>query len=116
MPHRHSQRAHSSNISDNNGILPLSFDVVFILSNLGVKYSIYGSKEDFDSTRIYGVKDIKSASSEDLSFCSLDDADKAIVTISKSNAKVIICHQSLESLVYPRSGKQQVFDICKVNL
>ena len=107
MPHRHSQRAHSSNISDNNGILPLSFDVVFILSNLGVKYSIYSSKEDFDSTRIYGVKDIKSASSEDLSFCSLDDADKAIMTISKSNAKVIICHQSLESLVYPRSGKQQ---------
>ena len=107
MPHRHSQRAHSSNISDNNGILPLSFDVVFILSNLGVKYSIYSSKEDFDSTRIYGVKDIKSASSEDLSFCSLDDADKAIMTISKSNAKVIICHQSLENLVYPRSGKQQ---------
>jgi len=27
--------------------------------------------------------------------------------ISKSNAKVIICHQSLEALVYPRSGKQQ---------
>ena len=107
MPHRHSQRAHSSNISDNNGILPLSFDVVFILSNLGVKYSIYSSKEDFDSTRIYGVKDIKSASSEDLSFCSLDDAEKAIMTISKSNAKVIICHQSLENLVYPRSGKQQ---------
>jgi UDP-3-O-[3-hydroxymyristoyl] glucosamine N-acyltransferase len=107
MPHRHSQRAHSSNISDNNGILPLSFDVVFILSNLGVKYSIYSSKEDFDSTRIYGVKDIKSATSEDLSFCSLDDAEKAIMTISKSNAKVIICHQSLENLVYPRSGKQQ---------
>jgi UDP-3-O-[3-hydroxymyristoyl] glucosamine N-acyltransferase len=37
----------------------------------------------------------------------LDDAEKAIMTISKSNAKVIICHQSLENLVYPRSGKQQ---------
>lgn len=107
MPRRHSQCAHSSNISDNNGILPLSFDVVSILSNLGVKYSIYSSKEDFDSTNIYGVKDIKSASSEDLSFCSLDDAEKAIMAISKSNAKVIICHQSLENLVYPRSGKQQ---------
>jgi UDP-3-O-[3-hydroxymyristoyl] glucosamine N-acyltransferase len=107
MPQRHSQRAHSSNISDNNDMLPLSFDVVSILSNLGVKYSIYSSKEDFDSTRIYSVKDIKSASSEDLSFCSLDDAEKAIMTISKSNAKVIICHQSLENLVYPRSGKQQ---------
>jgi UDP-3-O-[3-hydroxymyristoyl] glucosamine N-acyltransferase len=107
MPRRHSQCAHSSNISDNNGILPLSFDVVSILSNLGVKYSIYSSKEDFDSTSIYGVKDIKSASSEDLSFCSLDDAEKAIMAISKSNAKVIICHQSLENLVYPRSGKQQ---------
>lgn len=107
MPLRHSQRAHSSNSSDNTGILPLSFDVVSILSNLGVKYSIYSSKEDFDSTSIYGVKDIKSASSEDLSFCSLDDAEKAIMAISKSNAKVIVCHQSLENLVYPRSGKQQ---------
>ncbi len=107
MPRRHSQRAHSSNFSDNSGIPQLSFDVVSILSDLGIKYSIYSSKEDFDSTSIYGVKDIKNALSEDLSFCSLDDAEKAIMAISKSNAKVIICHQSLENLVYPRSGKQQ---------
>jgi UDP-3-O-[3-hydroxymyristoyl] glucosamine N-acyltransferase len=107
MPRRHSQHTRSSNMSDNNGMLPFSFDVTFILSNLGVKYSIYSSKEDFDSTSIYGVKDIRNASSEDLSYCSLDDAEKAIMAISKSNAKVIICHQSLENLVYPRSGKQQ---------
>jgi UDP-3-O-[3-hydroxymyristoyl] glucosamine N-acyltransferase len=108
MPRRrHSQRAHSSTISDNSDRLPLSFDVASILSNMGIKYSIYSSKEDYDSTNIYGVKDIKGASSEDLSFCSLDDAEKAIMAISKSNAKVIICHQSLENLVYPRSGKQQ---------
>jgi UDP-3-O-[3-hydroxymyristoyl] glucosamine N-acyltransferase len=107
MPRRHSQRVHSSIISDNNGLLPLSYDVTSILSNLGIKYSIYSSKEDFDSTSIYGVKDIKGASSEDLSFCSLDDAEKAIMAVSKSSAKVIICHHSLENLVYPRSGKQQ---------
>ena len=107
MPRRHYQRVHSSIISDNKGILPLSFNVASFLSNVGVKYSIYSSKEDYDSTSIYGVKDIKGASSEDLSFCSLDDAEKAIMAISKSNAKVIICHQSLENLVYPRSGKQQ---------
>lgn len=107
MPSRHSKHTQSSSISDNKGRLPSSFDVVSILSNLGIKYSIYNSKEDFDSTSIYGVKDLKSASSGDLSFCSLDDAEKAIMGISKSNAKVIICHQSLEGLVYPRSGKQQ---------
>ncbi|MGB8642255.1 MAG: UDP-3-O-(3-hydroxymyristoyl)glucosamine N-acyltransferase [Nitrososphaeraceae archaeon] len=107
MPSRHSKRTQSSSISDNKGKLPSSFDVVSILSNLGIKYSIYNSKEDFDSTSIYGVKDLKSASNGDLSFCSLDDAEKAIMGISKSNAKVIICHQSLEDLVYPRSGKQQ---------
>ncbi|MPZ05992.1 MAG: UDP-3-O-(3-hydroxymyristoyl)glucosamine N-acyltransferase [Nitrososphaeraceae archaeon] len=107
MPSRHSKRTHSSSISDNKGRLPSSFDIVSILSNLGIKYSIYNSKEDFDSTSIYGVKDLKSASSEDLSFCSFDDAEKAIMGISKSNARVIICHQSLEGLVYPRSGKQQ---------
>jgi UDP-3-O-[3-hydroxymyristoyl] glucosamine N-acyltransferase len=107
MSHRHSQRAHSSNFSDISDTPHLSFDVVSILSDLGVRYSIYASREDFDSTSIHGVKDIKNASSEDLSFCSLDDAEKAIMAISKSNAKVIICHQSLENLVYPRSGKQQ---------
>ena len=107
MPRRHSQHIRSYNISGNNGILPFSFDVTSILSNLGVKYSIYSSKEDFDSASIYGVKDIKNASSEDLSYCSLDDAEKAIMAISKSNAKVIICYQSLENLVYPKSGKQQ---------
>jgi UDP-3-O-[3-hydroxymyristoyl] glucosamine N-acyltransferase LpxD len=107
MPRRHSQRVHSSIISDNNVLLPLSYDVTSILSNLGITYSIYSSKEDFDSTSIYGVKDIKGASSEDLSFCSLDDAEKAIMAVSKSSAKVIICHHSLENLVYPRSGKQQ---------
>src|ERR687891_2654260 len=107
MPRRHSQHTRFYNISGNNGILPFSFDVTSILSNLGVKYSIYSSKEDFDSTSIYGVRDIKNASSEDLSYCSLDDPEKAIMAISKSNAKVIICHQSLENLVYPRSGKQQ---------
>jgi UDP-3-O-[3-hydroxymyristoyl] glucosamine N-acyltransferase len=107
MSSRHSKRTDPSSISDNTGKLPSSFDVVSILSNLGIKYSIYNSKEDFDSTSIYGVKDLKSASSGDLSFCSYDDAEKAIMGISKSNAKVIICHQSLEGLVYPRSGKQQ---------
>lgn len=107
MPSRHPKRTQSSSISDNKGKLPSSFDVVSILSNLGIKYSIYNSKEDFDSISIYGVKDLKSASNGDLSFCSLDDAEKAIMGISKSNAKVIICHQSLEDLVYPRSGKQQ---------
>jgi UDP-3-O-[3-hydroxymyristoyl] glucosamine N-acyltransferase len=107
MPSRRPKRTDSSSISDNTGKLPSSFDVVSILSNLGIKYSIYNSKEDFDSTSIYGVKDLKSASSIDLSFCSYDDAEKAIMGISKSNAKVIICHQSLEGLVYPRSGKQQ---------
>lgn len=107
MPSRHPKHTQSSSISDNKGKLPSSFDVVSILSNLGIKYSIYNSKEDFDSISIYGVKDLKSASNGDLSFCSLDDAEKAIMGISKSNAKVIICHQSLEDLVYPRSGKQQ---------
>jgi UDP-3-O-[3-hydroxymyristoyl] glucosamine N-acyltransferase len=107
MPRRHSQHTRFYNISGNNDILPFSSDVTSILSNLGVKYSIYSSKEDFDSTSIYGVKDIKNASSEDLSYCSLYDAEKAIMAISKSNAKVVICHQSLENLVYPRSGKQQ---------
>ena len=80
MPrHRHSQRVYSSNVSGNNDRFPLSYDVASILSNLGIKYSIYSSKEDYDSTSIYGVKDIKGASTEDLSFCSLDDAEKAIM-------------------------------------
>jgi UDP-3-O-[3-hydroxymyristoyl] glucosamine N-acyltransferase len=83
------------------------YNIESILLNLGINYSIYSSKEDFYSTSINAVKDLKSASKGDLSFCSLDDAERVIMAISKCDAKVIICHESLEGLVYPRSGKQQ---------
>jgi UDP-3-O-[3-hydroxymyristoyl] glucosamine N-acyltransferase len=83
------------------------YNVETILSHLGIRYSIYSSKEDFDSTSVNAVKDLKSASKKDLSFCSLDDAEKVLMAISKCDAKVIICHQLLKGLVYPRSGKQQ---------
>src|ERR671910_393066 len=94
-------------LSESGGKRAKSHDIEFILSELGVKFSIYKSKEEFDSTCIYNIKDIKNASSNDLTFCSLDDVDKAIMIISKCNAKAILCHQLLEGLVYPRSGKQQ---------
>ena len=103
----HSQRAEQTNAGGNSSMSTLSLDVKSILTDLGIKYSIYSANEDLDSTSVCGVKDIKNASSEDLSFCSLDDAERAILAISKSNAKVIICHQVLENLVYPRFGKQQ---------
>jgi UDP-3-O-[3-hydroxymyristoyl] glucosamine N-acyltransferase len=83
------------------------YDIEFILSELRIRYSIYSSKGDFDSTCIYNIKDIKNASSNDLTFCSLDDVEKAIMIISKCDAKVVLCHQLLEGLVYPKSGKQQ---------
>jgi UDP-3-O-[3-hydroxymyristoyl] glucosamine N-acyltransferase len=94
-------------LSESGGKRAKSHDIEFILSELGVKFSIYKSKEEFDSTCIYNIKDIKNASSNDLTFCSLDDVEKAIMIISKCNAKAILCHQLLEGLVYPRSGKQQ---------
>ena len=85
----------------------IAYDIEFILSELRIRYSIYSSEGDFDSTCIYNIKDIKNASSNDLTFCSLDDVEKAIMIISKCNAKVVLCHQLLEGLVYPKSGKQQ---------
>jgi UDP-3-O-[3-hydroxymyristoyl] glucosamine N-acyltransferase len=91
-------------VSDNHII---AYDIEFILSELRIRYSIYSSEGDFDSTCIYDIKDIKNASSNDLTFCSLDDVEKAIMIISKCNAKVVLCHQLLEGLVYPKSGKQQ---------
>ena len=94
-------------LSESGGKRAKSHDIEFILSELGVKFSIYKSKEEFDSTCIYNIKDIKNASSNDLTFCSLDDVEKAIMIISKCNAKATLCHQLLEGLVYPRSGKQQ---------
>src|ERR687897_675079 len=91
-------------LSDKHAI---AYDIEFILSELRIRCSIYSSEGDFDSTCIYDVKDIKNASSKDLAFCSFDDLEKAIMIISKCNAKVILCHRSLEGLVYPKSGKQQ---------
>jgi UDP-3-O-[3-hydroxymyristoyl] glucosamine N-acyltransferase len=106
MTYYHSNKIFSAGTRYNDG-RAIAFDVDSILSDLEIKYSIYNSKEDFDSTSVYNVTDMKRASNEALSFCSSDDVEKAIVAISRCNAKVILCPRSLEGLVYPRSGKQQ---------
>jgi UDP-3-O-[3-hydroxymyristoyl] glucosamine N-acyltransferase len=48
-------------LSESGGKRAKSHDIEFILSELGVKFSIYKSKEEFDSTCIYNIKDIKNA-------------------------------------------------------
>jgi hypothetical protein len=106
MTYYHSNKIFSAGTKYNDG-RAIAFDVDSILSDLEIKYSIYNSKEDFDSTSVYNVTDMKRSSNEALSFCSSDDVEKAIVAISRCNAKVILCHKSLEGFVYPRSRKQQ---------
>ena len=74
-----------------------------MLNELDIKYSAHNSKEGPGLTDIYRVTDLKSASNEDLTFCSSDDVEKASRDMSKSIAKVILCHLSLKRMVYPNS-------------
>jgi UDP-3-O-[3-hydroxymyristoyl] glucosamine N-acyltransferase len=83
-----------------------AYDVKKILSKLGFSYSMCKSSKASDFI-IEEVGDLKNATDNDLAFCSYDDVEKCKKVIAKCNAKVILCHRSLEGLISPKSRKGQ---------
>ena len=81
----------------------MEWDIELLLSSRGVNNRSEGSQ-----TKIKGVSSIKGASESELSFCYYE-GDKGASLISKSNAGVILCKNSMEGVVHPKPGKQQLF-------
>jgi len=81
----------------------MEWDIEVLLSKEGVVSRSEGAK-----IKIKNVSSINEATENDLSFCYYD-GEKAASLISKSNAGVILCKNSLEGIVHPKSGRQQFF-------
>lgn len=81
----------------------MEWDIEVLLSKEDIVSRSEGSK-----IKIKNVSSINEATENDLSFCYYD-GEKAASLISKSNAGVILCKNSLEGIVHPKSGRQQFF-------
>jgi UDP-3-O-[3-hydroxymyristoyl] glucosamine N-acyltransferase len=64
-----------------------------ILSDLGINYHFYGDTKKKETFR--NIATIQQGKEEDLCYCSFD-GEEAISIISKSNAEIILCKETLE--------------------
>ena len=72
-------------------------------------YTIQGQKSNSKSIR--NVSSLHTGTRDDVSFCSSEEY-KGMLSISQSNAGVILCKKSMEGLVYPNHKKRTTIDIC----
>jgi UDP-3-O-[3-hydroxymyristoyl] glucosamine N-acyltransferase len=79
------------------------WDVVSVLSNLGINFDLEGSK-----IRVQGIGSIDEATESDLAFCKYVD-QKGLSYISRSKAGVILCKKEMQGLVHPNSKQLFVF-------
>jgi UDP-3-O-[3-hydroxymyristoyl] glucosamine N-acyltransferase len=68
-------------------------------------YTIQGQKSNSKSIR--NVSSLHTGTSDDVSFCSSEEY-KGMLSISQSNAGVILCKKSMEGLVYPNHKEGQL--------
>lgn len=82
----------------------MTIDIEQELNHLGYSFKIEGSRN------VKGTKfsSITSAGSNDISFCYYE-GDKAINYISKSNAGIILCKESMIGKINPKNGQQLYF-------
>jgi UDP-3-O-[3-hydroxymyristoyl] glucosamine N-acyltransferase len=71
----------------------LKYDVEHILSRIGINYTLEGN-----ASKVVGVTSLEEATEDDLSFCSSKGQD-AVLSISKSNAALILCNSDLKGVV-----------------
>lgn len=71
----------------------MKYDIERILSRIGISYTLEGT-----ASKVIGVSSLEEATEDDLSFCSSKGRD-AVLSISKSNAALILCSCDLQGVV-----------------
>ena len=71
----------------------MKYDIERILSRIGISYTFEGT-----ASKVTGVSSLEEATEDDLSFCSSKGRD-AVLSISKSNAALILCSCDLQGVV-----------------
>jgi UDP-3-O-[3-hydroxymyristoyl] glucosamine N-acyltransferase len=79
----------------------LEYDIESILSRIGISYNLQGT-----ANKVAGVSSIDEATENDLSFCSSKGQD-AVLSISKSNAALILCNSDLRAEATIRAKPSQ---------
>jgi UDP-3-O-[3-hydroxymyristoyl] glucosamine N-acyltransferase len=82
------------------------FDPASALTELGINYSFYGT-ENVHAIKVKKITSINTATNQDLAFCSLD-GEEAVATISKSNARAILCNKILEGQLFTSKKDQYI--------
>jgi UDP-3-O-[3-hydroxymyristoyl] glucosamine N-acyltransferase LpxD len=81
----------------------MDYDVLAIISEIGIDYNFEGSVNKID-----GFSSIEEATDHDLTFCS-SRGEQAIASVSRSSAALILCNSSMQGGVRPRAGKGIIF-------
>lgn len=81
----------------------VQWTVESLLKCIDSSYILEGQK----SRSIKSISSLHNATNDDVSFCSSDEY-KDILSISKSNAGVILCKRSMEGFVYPKNKDGQL--------
>ena len=79
------------------------WDVVSVLSKMGVNFELEGS-----NIRVNGIASIDRATESDLAFCWYV-GEKGVSYISGSKAGVILCKREMQGLVHPNSRQLLIF-------
>jgi UDP-3-O-[3-hydroxymyristoyl] glucosamine N-acyltransferase len=69
-------------------------------------YVVEGQQSKIKYKSVTDVSSLNSATGSDISFCSADEY-KGLLSISRSNAGVILCKKSMEGQIYPNKNKDQ---------
>src|SRR5919108_4294293 len=78
-------------------------DIESILSRVGISYTLEGT-----ANKVAGVSSIEEATENDLTFCS-SKGQNGVLSISKSNAALILCNSNLEADIHPKPSQGLIF-------
>src|ERR671919_2144110 len=73
-------------------------NVESVLSDLGISYLFYGNDGDKKKKTFRRVATIQQGKEDDLCYCSFDGGE-AVSIVSKSNACIILCRNSLKEFL-----------------
>ena len=81
-----------------SGCLIMEINVESVLSDLGIGYLFYGNTAHKKKKTFRRVATIQQGKEDDLCYCSFD-GEEAVSTISKSNASIILCKNTLKEFL-----------------
>ena len=87
-----------------NGVI----NIESVLSDLDIEYTTDSNDSSRNHKYVRKVASINEATGQDLTYCSSNDVKSAISSISKAQARVILCDNSLARIASRRKKLQRL--------